>query len=73
MFKQECIEEKQGEEISGQDLYDKFKKWHEKSYGRAPSIQWFGKEAKRHFTSQRIHSTMYLDVKFNDYAESLDE
>ena len=73
MFKQECIEEKPGEEISGQELYDKFKKWHEKSYGRAPSIQWFGKEAKRHFITKRVHTTQYLDVTFNQFGKDLDD
>ena len=71
MFKKDCIVEKQGEEISGQDLYDKFKKWHEKLFGRAPSIQWFGKEAKRHFTTVRSGTVKYVDVVFNDYADSL--
>ena len=72
-FKNDCIEETPGSEITGQELYDKFKKWHEKSYGKAPSITWFGKEAKRLFIIKRLHKVIYLDVAFNEFAEHLDD
>ena len=72
LFKSECTTESKGDEITGQQLYEKFKKWHERFYGKAPSIAWFGREAKRHFDFIKSGKVKYLDIAFNEYADSLE-
>jgi len=66
-FKNDCIVDSPGNDVTGSDLYDVFRQWFERNHGRkVPSITIFGKMAARNFIKSRSSRVRYLGIDFND-------